>query len=76
MVLNDTGLIGVLLFAAFGISILIAAWRVRSDIHVMGLGATMLVLVLTNTSTETLELMITWLLVGLLADIHARGENA
>ena len=26
----------------------------------------MLVLVLTNTSTETLELMITWLLVGLL----------
>ena len=66
MVLNDTGLIGVLLFAAFGISILIAAWRVRSDIHVMGLGATMLVLVLTNTSTETLELMITWLLVGLL----------
>ncbi len=66
MVLNDTGLIGVILFAAFAISIIIAAWRARSDIRVLGLSAMMLVLALTNTSTETLELMITWLLVGLL----------
>ncbi len=66
MVLNDTGLIGVLLFGLFGIAIVLAVWRYRKDTIVLGLGAMMLVLAMTNTATETLELMVTWLLIGLL----------
>jgi hypothetical protein len=53
-------------FIAFVVAIAIAAWRFRNDITVLGLGAMMLVLLITNTATESLELMITWLLIGLL----------
>lgn len=65
-VFNDTGVVGVLFFATFVIAIVLATWRHRSDTVVLGLGAMMLVLAMTNTATETLELMITWLLIGLL----------
>ncbi len=65
-VFNDTGVVGVLFFATFIIAIVLATWRHRSDTVVLGLGAMMLVLAMTNTATETLELMITWLLIGLL----------
>ena len=64
--LNDTGLLGLLLFVAFGIAVLVAAWRHRESANVVGLGAMLLVLAISNTATETLELMITWLLFGLL----------
>ena len=65
-IVNDTGVLGLLVF--LGLAALVAAevWRTRADPRVTGLGAMVLVLALTNTSTETLELMITWLLLGLL----------
>lgn len=66
LAVNDTGLVGLLVFAAFLIAIAVEAWRGRRDQAVLGLGAMMLVVAITNQSTETLELMITWLLIGLL----------
>jgi O-antigen ligase len=66
IVLNDTGLLGLLLFALVMIAVIVATWRRRNDAIVGGLTAMTLVLALTNQATETLELMITWLLVGLL----------
>ena len=65
-ILNDTGLLGVLLLATFAVAIVVAVWRSRDNATVLGLGVMMLVLVITNSATETLELMITWLLIGLL----------
>jgi O-antigen ligase len=65
-VVNDTGLIGLLVFAAFLFAILVATWRARHDPTVLGLGAMLLVIAITNQSTKTVELMITWLLIGLL----------
>jgi O-antigen ligase len=65
-VVNDTGLLGLLVFAAFLLSIVVATWRARNDPTVLGLGATLLVIAITNQSTKTVELMITWLLIGLL----------
>jgi O-antigen ligase len=65
-IVNDTGLLGLLLLAAFAIAIVIGAWRVRHDLTVVALGMMMLVLAITNIATESLELMITWLLMGLL----------
>jgi O-antigen ligase len=72
-VLNDTGVIGLLTFLAFGVSLAYAAWRRRRDPTVAGLGMATLVIVITNTATETTELMITWLMLGLvlLAVDHA-----
>src|SRR5207244_11248817 len=73
--LNDTGLLGLLLFVAFGIAVLVAAWRHRESANVVGVGAMLLVLAISNTATETLELMITWLLLGLLlAAIQNAGQ--
>jgi O-antigen ligase len=74
-VVNDTGLLGLLVFVAFVVAIAIAAWRFRNDITVLGLGAMMLVLLITNTATESLELMITWLLIGLLLAATQRAAN-
>jgi hypothetical protein len=65
-VINDTGLLGSIVFAAFGLSIAMATWRARHDLTVIGLGGMVLLVALTNTATQTLELMITWLLIGLL----------
>lgn len=65
-VLNDTGVIGLLTFLAFGGSLALAGWRRRRDPTVAGLGMATLVIVITNTATETTELMITWLMLGLL----------
>ena len=64
--LNDTGVLGVLAFAAFALAVFVSAWRESQDPMVLGLAATVLVIATTNQATETLELMITWLLVGLL----------
>ena len=65
-VVNDTGLLGLLIFAAFAALVIVTVWRHRLDSTVIGLAAMTLVIALTNQATETLELMITWLLVGLL----------
>jgi hypothetical protein len=64
-VLNDTGILGLLVFAAFGAALATAAWRLRRDPIVAGLGMATLVIAITNTATETTELMITWLMLGL-----------
>lgn len=63
-VLNDTGVIGLLAFAAFAVAVTHAAWRRRRDPTVAGLGMATLVIMITNTATETTELMITWLTLG------------
>ena len=65
-VVNDTGLLGLLIFAGFASVVIVTVWRHRLDRTVIGLAAMALVIALTNQATETLELMITWLLVGLL----------
>ncbi|HVB37555.1 MAG TPA: hypothetical protein VND92_03420, partial [Vicinamibacterales bacterium] len=65
-VVNDTGIVGLLVFSAFIIAIVLVAWRSRGDLMVLGMSAMMLVLAITNQATETLEVMITWLLIGLL----------
>jgi O-antigen ligase len=64
--LYDTGIVGLLVFLAFAGTIAYAAWRRRDDPFVAGLGMSALVIFLTNIATETTELMITWLLLGLL----------
>lgn len=66
LVLNDTGLVGLLVFAAFVVAIVLAVWRCRENATVVGLAAMVTVIAITNQATETLELMITWLLIGLL----------
>ena len=66
LILNDTGIIGVVLFAAFAVTILVRVWRRRQDQFVAGLGQVALVLVLANLATQTSELMIGWLLIGIL----------
>jgi hypothetical protein len=64
-VLNDTGVVGLLVFLAFGGALAYAVWKRRRDPAVAGLGMATLVIVITNTATETTELMITWLMLGL-----------
>jgi hypothetical protein len=74
-IFNDTGLLGVGAFGVFAVAIALAAWRKRIDPTVRGLGAMSVVLAITNVATETLELMITWLLLGLLlAAVQAAGS--
>jgi O-antigen ligase len=75
MVLNDTGVLGLVVFIAFGVAVAAAAWRFRENPLVVGLAAMVTLIALTNQATETLELMVTWLMVGLLlaaADVAAR----
>jgi hypothetical protein len=66
LVLNDTGLVGLLVFGAFVVAVIVRVWSVRSNALVVGLGQAAIVIGLTNLSTETTELMIGWLLIGLL----------
>ncbi len=76
-VFNDTGIVGLLVFGVFAFAIARAVWPRRTDPTVAGLGAMVLVIAITNQSTETLELMITWLLIGLLlAAGHAAGVSS
>lgn len=67
LLLNDTGILGLLLVLGFVAMLVIAAWLRRHDATVVGVAAMVLVVFITNQSTETLELMITWLLLGLLS---------
>ncbi|MFI5283888.1 MAG: hypothetical protein ACHQ0J_12280 [Candidatus Dormibacterales bacterium] len=66
LVLNDTGLLGLALFIAFAIAIFVRAWSRRSSAYVVAFGQVALVIGLTNLATETTELMIGWLLIGVL----------
>ena len=65
-VLNDTGVVGLLIFTAFVLASLFAAWQRRWDPLVVALVGTTLVIAITNQATETMELMFTWLFLGLL----------
>ena len=65
-VLNDTGLAGVAVFVIFVLLVGRIAWLNRKDETAAALGLVGLLLLLTNLSTETLELMFGWLFVGLL----------
>jgi O-Antigen ligase len=74
---HDTGALGLIAFAAFVVFVIIAAWRARANLTVLGLAATILVIAITNQATETLELMVTWLLIGLLlAAVDAAQDPA
>jgi O-antigen ligase len=63
-VLNDSGILGVLAFSAFAVAVARAAWPRRRNQAVAGLGMATLVMAVTNTATETTELMINWLMLG------------
>ena len=66
LVLNDTGIVGFLIFAAFVAAVAYRAWTRRSDDVVVGLSQMMIVVGLANLATQTTELMIGWLMLGLL----------
>jgi hypothetical protein len=66
LVLHDTGFAGVLIFGGFAIAVVLMVWSERRNPMVLGLGQAAIVIGLTNLSTETTELMIGWLLIGLL----------
>jgi hypothetical protein len=77
LVLNDTGLIGLALFAGFVGAVLSRTWSRRGVAIVAGLGQVGVVVGLTNLATETTELMIGWLLIGLLvAAVDHAGVEA
>ena len=75
LVLHDTGVVGLLVFAAFVVAIVIAIWKSRENPVVLGLAAMTTVIALANQATETLELMITWLLIGLLLAATDAGAH-
>jgi hypothetical protein len=66
LVFHDTGVLGLAIFLGFVVAVGIRVWPVRNDPMVAGLAQMAIVVGLTNLATETLELMIGWLLIGLL----------
>lgn len=66
LVLNDTGVVGLVIFTAFIAAVVYGAWMKRHDGVVVGLGQMMIVVGLANLATQTTELMIGWLMLGLL----------
>jgi hypothetical protein len=66
LVLNDTGVVGLALFFAFAVAVFARAWSQRRSDLVVALGQVALVIGLTNLATETTELMVGWLLIGIL----------
>ncbi len=66
LVLNDTGLVGLALFIGFAIAIFVRVWSRRSSAYVVAFGQVAVVVGVTNLATETTELMIGWLLIGVL----------
>jgi len=78
LVLNDTGVVGLALFAGFVFAVISRAWKMRANLTVLGLSQVALVIGLTNLATETTELMIGWLLVGIMlaaCDVAARAPQ-
>ena len=74
-VLDSTGLLGLALFTAFVVAVLARAWRSRGNEVAMALGQVGLVLAITNLSTETMELMVGWFLIGLLMAASDAAER-
>jgi len=66
LVLNDTGIVGLVLFAGFVAVLVARVWEQRQDDLVAGLGQAAIVVGLAVLATQTMELMIDWLLVGIL----------
>ena len=76
LVLNDTGVIGVGLFAGFVAMVAARVWPRRKDEIVGGLAQAAIVIGLANLATQTTELMIGWLLIGILiAAVDASGSS-
>jgi len=78
LVLNDTGLIGITLFSAYLAAVVARAWSRRHDKPTVALGQIVLVMFIGNLATQTTELMVTWLLAGLLVaatDIASNPEK-
>ena len=66
LVFHDTGVVGLLVFTGFVAAVIVRSWARRDDPIVVGLGQTAIVIGLANLATETTELMIGWLLIGIL----------
>jgi hypothetical protein len=66
LVLNDTGFVGLALFTAFTVAVIVRTWMRRHDEVVLGLSQMALVIAIANLATQTTELMVDWLLIGLL----------
>jgi hypothetical protein len=66
LVLNDTGIVGLVLFVGFVALIVARLWARRHDGLVGGLAQAAIVVGLANLATETTELMLDWLLIGIL----------
>ena len=66
LILEDGGIVGLALFGAFILALAFKAWSRRQSEIVVALGQVALVLAITNLATQTTELMVDWLLIGLL----------
>jgi hypothetical protein len=79
LILEDTGLAGVVVFAAFGVALFLKVRSRRDTELVAALGQVALVIVIANLATQTTELMVDWLLIGLLLAVAEllpeRGSN-
>ena len=66
LILEDTGLAGLALFTAFVVALFLKVWSRRHIELVVALGQVGLVIAIANLATQTTELMVDWLLIGLL----------
>jgi len=66
LVLNDTGFVGLAVFTIFVFAVGARAWARRGAPTVVAFGQMALIVGLTNLATQTTELMVGWLLIGLL----------
>lgn len=66
LVLNDTGVVGLAIFTAFMVAVGFRAWQHRANDIVLGLSQVAILVLLANLATQTTELMIGWLLIGIL----------
>ena len=79
LILEDTGLTGLALFAAFVVALFLKIWSRREIELVVALGQVGLVIAIANLATQTTQLMVDWLLIGLLLAaaelMHRRGSD-
>lgn len=66
LILNDTGVAGLFVFGAFITAVVAAVLSRRHDPVTVGLGQVALVMFIGSLATQTTELMIGWLLAGIL----------
>ena len=78
LILNDTGLVGLAVFGAFAAAIVARVWSRRHVPMAVVYGQMAIVIGLANVATQTTELMVGWLLIGLLmaAADHAQPEDS